>query len=106
MASFAYRFVSDLGLYALHVRLNQLAPPIWKEGDSAWYGDYLGSKPFPGVRWRIHDFGQTIDQAHIFNADVRLDSECRTSRTEIDTAFLNLMARVPARDVHEIENYD
>ena len=52
----AYSFICDYSSTdALCARLNQVAWQ-WHVGDSYWYGDYLATRPFPGVRIRIVDF--------------------------------------------------
>jgi hypothetical protein len=93
-------------LDALRLRLNSSGAGEWAEGDSAWYGDYLGCELFEGVRLRIHDFAERAAGGRKFNADVRLDARCRVTKAEIDTAFRAMLAKVPARDIREIEPYD
>lgn len=93
-------------LDALRLRLNSSGAGEWAEGDSAWYGDYLGCELFEGVRLRIHDFAERAAGGRKFNVDVRLDARCRVTKAEIDTAFRAMLAKVPARDIREIEPYD
>jgi hypothetical protein len=78
----------------------------WVEGDSAWHGDYLGCALFEGVRLRVHYFNALAEGGRRFNADVRLDARCRSTKAEIDAAFRELLSRVPAGGVREIEPYD
>jgi hypothetical protein len=106
MASWAYEFVCALTLDELRSRLNQVGDREWVEGDSAWYGDYLGCAPFAGVRLRIHDFAVRAEGGRRFNADVRIAPECAMTGAEIDAAFRELLARIPADDVRVIEPYD
>jgi len=106
VASWAYEFVCDMTLDELRVRLNSSGGCEWAEGDSAWYGDYLGCELFEGVRLRIHDFAVRAEGGREFNADVRLDARCRVTKAEIDAAFREMLARIPARGVREIEPYD
>jgi hypothetical protein len=93
-------------LGALRERLNLIGEREWVEGDSAWYGDYLGCELFEGVRLRVHDFAERAEGGRKFNADVRLDARCRVTKVEIDAAFRALLAKVPTRGVREIEPYD
>jgi hypothetical protein len=106
VASWAYEFVCDMTLDELRVRLNSSGGREWAEGDSAWYGDYLGCELFEGVRLRVHDFAERAEGGRKFNADVRLDARCSVTKAEIDAAFREMLAKVEARGVREIEPYD
>ncbi len=103
----AYEFIcKESSTDKLCVRLNALGGWHWYMGDSYWYGDYVGSKPFPGVRIRIIDFPTPIEGEYKYDADVRLHSECTTPMTVIDDAFRKVLARIEAHDVQEIEPFD
>ena len=102
----AYSFTCDYSSTdALCARLNQVAWE-WQVGDSYWYGDYVVSRPFPGVRIRIVDFPTRTETGYRYDSDVRLGKECTTPMEEIDTAYRNILAQIPARDIQEIETFD
>jgi len=76
-------------------------------GDSHWYGDYVATVPFAGVRIRIVDFpGRTEDGQFTYECDVRRAADCPTTMEEVDAAFRAVLEQLPARDVHEIEWFD
>jgi len=102
----AYSFIcSYSSTDALCARLNQVAWK-WRLGDSHWYGDYVAAVPFPGVRIRIVDFPGRTDSGYIYESDIRIGKECTTSMEEIDAAYRNILAQLPAHDVREIEWFD
>jgi hypothetical protein len=102
----AYSFICDYpSTVALCARLNQLAWQ-WRVGDSYWYGDYLAAGPFPGVRIRIVDFPARADAGWKYESDIRITQECKTPMDEIDAAYRNVLAQLPARDIMEIESFD
>src|SRR5260221_9777854 len=83
----AYEFIcKESSTDKLCVRLNALGGWHWYMGDSYWYGDYVGSKPFPGVRIRIIDFPTPIEGEYKYDADThawkRLRSEEHTSELQ------------------------
>jgi hypothetical protein len=102
----AYSFICDYSsTEALCARLNQVAWH-WQMGDSHWYGDYVAARPFPGVRIRIVDFPKHMETGYQYDSDIRIGKECTTPVTEIDGAYRNVLAQLPAHDVHEIETFD
>lgn len=102
----AYSFICDYSSTdALCARLNQVAW-FWQVGDSYWYGDYVVTRPFPGVRIRIVDFPTKTETGYRYDSDVRLRKECTTPMEEIDAAYRNILAQIPARDIQEIEGFD
>ena len=86
-------------------RLNELEWK-WQLGDSYWYGDYVAARPFPGVRIRIVDFPGRRDNEYVYESDIRITPECTTPMVEIDAAYRNILAQVPAHDIKEIEWFD
>jgi hypothetical protein len=104
----AYSFVCQYSSTdKLLFRLRELSGWDWRIGDSAWYGDYLACKPFPGVRIRIVDFPDSTPGGWKYDSDIRRRSpECATPMTEIDEAYRKLLAQIPAEDVKEIEWFD
>ena len=102
----AYSFICGYSSTdALCARLNQVAWN-WRVGDSYWYGDYVAAVPFPGVRIRIVDFPGRIGDEYIYDSDIRIRTECTTPMAEIDAAYRNVLAQIPAHDIKEIEWFD
>jgi hypothetical protein len=102
----AYSFICQYSSTdALCARLNQLGWK-WALGDSHWYGDYVASRPFPGVRIRIVDFPGRREGGFCYDSDIRIGKECATPMEEIDAAYREMLARLPARDVREIDWFD
>lgn len=102
----AYSFVcaySSTG--ALCARLNQVAWK-WTVGDSYWYGDYVAARPFPGVHIRIVDFPGRAEDGWRYESDIRVAKDCKTPMTEIDAAYRDVLAQVPAHDIKEIAGFD
>jgi hypothetical protein len=102
----AYSFICEYSSTGtLCARLNHVGW-WWQVGDSYWYGDYLVARPFPGVRIRIVDFPTKTETGYRYDSDVRLRKECTTPMEEIDAAYRNILAQIPARDIQEIEGFD
>lgn len=102
----AYSFICDYSSTdALCLRLNQVAWQ-WRVGDSYWYGDYVAAVPFSGVRIRIVDFPAHTETGYRYESDIRIRKECTTPMAEIDAAYRNVLAQLPAHDVKEIEWFD
>jgi len=103
----AYEFIcKESSTELLCARLNALGGWSWYMGDSYWYGDYVASKPFAGVRIRIVDFPTPINGEYKYDADVRMQAECTTPMTVVDDAFRKALAQIGAHDVQEIEPFD
>jgi hypothetical protein len=102
----AYSFTCDYSSTdALCARLNQIGWQ-WHVGDSYWYGDYVVTRPFPGVRIRIVDFPTRTETGYRYDSDVRIDKDCTTTIEEIDAAYRKVLAELPAHDIQEIETFD
>ena len=102
----AYSFICEYSSTGMLCgRLNQLAWQ-WSIGDSYWYGDYVASRPFPGVRIRIVDFPGRAEDGWRYESDIRIDKDCQTPMAEIDAAYRNVLTQVPAHDIKEIEWFD
>jgi hypothetical protein len=102
----AYSFICDYSSTdALCARLNQVGWH-WQVGDSYWYGDYVVTRPFSGVRIRIVDFPTKTETGYRYDSDVRLGKECTTPIEEIDAAYRKILAQIPACDIQEIETFD
>lgn len=102
----AYSFICDYSSTdALCARLNQVAWQ-WHVGDSYWYGDYVVTRPFPGVRIRIVDFPTRTEAGYRYESDIRIGKECTMTMAEIDAAYRKVLAELPAHDVQEVEWFD
>ena len=107
MIDWAYEFVcKESSTEQLCARLNSLGIWKWGVGDSHWYGDYVVSKPFNGVRIRIVDFPKLINDEYKYDADVRLSDGCKSSMKEIDQSFRKMLEQIGAHGVQEIETFD
>lgn len=51
-----YDFVCDESLESMRAAFNQSGPWQWELRDSAWYGDYLNTRPEEGIRVRIESY--------------------------------------------------
>jgi len=103
----AYSFIcKESSTDRLQARLNALGEWKWSMGDSYWYGDYVASKPFAGVRIRIVDFPQRANDEYQYDADIRISAECSTPMAVIDAAFRKVLAQIGAHSVQEIEPFD
>ena len=102
----AYSFTcKESSTDALCNRLNAVGGWSWAVGDSYWYGDYVVSRPFEGVRIRIVDFPTRVNDQFQYDADVRL-RESKTPMEVIDEEFRKILAQIGAHDVQEIEPFD
>jgi hypothetical protein len=102
----AYSFICDYpSTDTLCARLNQVAWQ-WRVGDSYWYGDYVAAVPFPGVRIRIVDFPRRAETGWRYESDIRIAQDSKMPMAEIDAAYRNVLAQLPAREVKEIESFD
>ena len=90
----------------LCARLNRLEGWNWTLGDSYWYGDYVASRPFPGVRLRIVDFPNRSGEEFVYNADVRVTPDCQTPLATIDQAFRDVLTQIGAHGIKEIDPFD
>ncbi len=75
-------------------------------GDSHWYGDYVATAPFPGVRIRIVDFPKPSGNGWTYESDIRVGKDCKTPMAEIDATYRNVLAQLPAQEIREIEWFD
>jgi len=107
MTMWAYEFICKEGsTEQLCARLNSLGGWNWGVGDSYWYGDYVRCVPFEGVRIRIVDFPERVNDEYKYDADVRLSEGCKVAMQEIDQAFRKALEQIGAHDVKEIEPFD
>lgn len=112
-AYWAYDFACGRQIEEIRTVFEEAGPWQWELRESAWYGDYLNTRPTEGVRVRVHEYPQTGDagtfvgrRAQGFSALLQLEEESSATRDEIDNIFRGLLNRVDAREVAEIEPYD
>jgi hypothetical protein len=51
----AYAFVTPLSWKEMRARLNGRTEWHWRDGDSAWLGDYLAAVPVEGGSFRLYE---------------------------------------------------
>lgn len=112
-AYWAYDFACNHALEPLQGVLNDAGPWPWQLRDSAWYGDYLNTRPADGVRVRIHAYPQygaggtfTGLREEGFSALLQINTGSPATQDEIDTAFRRLLTTAGAYGLTPIEPYD
>jgi hypothetical protein len=112
-AYWAYDFACDRSLEDLHAVFNEAGPWQWQLRDSAWYGDYLNTRPTEGVRVRVHEYPQAGEAGTFvgirdkgFSALLQIEAGSLAARAEVDSIFQGLLSRVNVRETVEIEPYD
>ena len=97
----AYDFTCDEQLEGILAVFNEVGPWTWYLGDSAWYGDYLNTRPMERVRVRVHEFpGQG------YSGLLEIEPGSFAEKGEVDQVFRDLLAKVNAQHITEIEPYD
>ncbi len=125
--TWAYEFRCAKPLDQLEAALNEAGPWPWQARDSYWYGDYLNSRPSPGVRVRIHEEGGgmldwwaarlqggrgEVPEAgsrqgdHRYTALVDMEDVSGVDRAVIDNVLLSVLRVAGAQDIREIKPYD
>jgi hypothetical protein len=112
-AYWAYDFACDRPLEDMLAVFNEAGPWRWEMHESAWYGDYLNTRPSNGVRGRVHEYPQGGEGGTFiglrdrgFSALLQIEAESSDTQTEVDGIFRGLLTRVQATNVTEIEPYD
>lgn len=112
-AYWAYDFACGRSLANMLAHFNQAGPWTWEARESAWYGDYLRTRPTEGVRVRLHEYPQGGEagtfvgrQKQGFSALLQIDGDSAASRAEIDEVLKRLLAGIGATELTEIEPYD
>lgn len=114
-AYWAYDFVvPEPSIEDLLPVFNEAGPWRWQLRDSAWYGDYLNTRPADGVRVRVHEYPQLVEAGYRFvglrdkgfSALLQIAAESLATQAETDAIFRELLTRVHATDLTEIEPYD
>jgi hypothetical protein len=114
MQSWAYDFDCALDLDRMASAMNTAGIWKWQARESYWYGDYLNTRPAPGLRVRIHQYPQTVGAGTQFTgpresgfmALLEIDDQSPSTREEIDRIFRDLLDKIKATRVSAIEPYD
>jgi len=111
--SWAYDFACDRSIEDLLRIFNEAGSWQWALHESAWYGDYVNTRPSKGVRVRVHEYPQMGEGGTFqgqrdkgFMALLEIDAESVATQAEIDPVFRGLLSRVDATDLSAIEPYD
>jgi hypothetical protein len=117
----AYVFTCEQPIEAILADWNEAGPWQWQLRDSAWYGDYLNTRPIKGLRVRIHEFPSQASEAGPFlgpgtvegvrydrGYTVLLQIEAGSSamKAEVDEVIRGSLGRISAENIKEIEPYD
>ena len=108
-ADWAYDFSCDQPLEAICTVFNDAGPWQWQLRDSYMYGNYLNTRPAPGVHLRVHEYPQAFFEGFRekgFSALLQIGADSVVKKTEVDEVFRGLLDRVMTRDITEIEPYD
>jgi hypothetical protein len=120
-AYWAYAFSCDKSMKTILTACNEAGPWQWEERESAWYSDYLSTRPVEGVRVRIHEFPQSNEVGGVFvgpgsDEGVHYDKgytglleireESAATKEDVDKVFRDLMSKINAENIKEIEPYD
>jgi hypothetical protein len=126
MTSWACQFYSDLELEPLAGQLNEKGVWRWVARDSAWWGEYLQTRPAEGVRIRIFSPAeangvreQNLDPAaaaggtttpsgppHEYVAQFDLDSTDATAIQGIHDTFHLLLTSIFASEPRVCDTWD
>jgi hypothetical protein len=112
MRAFAWKFDSDQTLNQMVSQLNAVGPWQWEARESYWYCDYLNCRPAPGVRVRIHDHGEPTPQHNFersapdYTMQVDIDTELAGEASGFVSLAKELLAKIGALNISEIEAYD
>jgi hypothetical protein len=63
----------------------------------------------PALSWRTYPhrgFPGRTDSGYRYESDIRIHKDCQTPMSEIDAAYRNELAQLPAHDIKEIEWFD
>jgi len=102
MLAWAYDFACDRTLDAIAAVLNNAGPWHWEARESYSHGDYLNTRPAAGVRVRIHQYPQTVGAGTTF---IGTREASPAAQQEVDSIFRELLHKLEARSLSEIEPY-
>src|ERR1700740_3096098 len=114
MQSWAYDFDCVLDLDGMASAMNTDGIWKWQGRESYSYGDYLNTRPAPGVRVRIHQYPQTVGAGTQFTgpresgfmALLEMADQSASTREQIDKVFRDLLDKIQATHVSAIEPYN
>jgi hypothetical protein len=120
-AYWAFAFRCDAPIELIETTWNEAGPWQWQLRDSAWYGDYLNTRPLEGVRVRVHEFPQQASEAGVFvgpGADdgvdytdgfsvlLQIEPTSQATQADVDPVVTRLLSLINAQDVTPIVPYD
>ena len=113
-AYWAYDFAFDRPIEEMLAVFNEAGSWQWGLRDSAWYGDYLNTRPLEGVRVRVHQYPQEPRPGVLFiglqdkgfSALLQIEAESTATQAQVEDGFRRLLTRINATNVTQIEPYD
>ncbi|MEZ4769672.1 MAG: hypothetical protein R2844_14730 [Caldilineales bacterium] len=108
-ANWAYDFSCDQSLEEILAVFNDTGPWQWQLRDSYVYGVYLNTRPMEGVHVRVHEYPQAFingPREEGFLALLQIDNDSLAEKEDVDGVLLELLSRVSAAAINEIEPYD
>lgn len=108
-AEWAYDFSCDHSLEAICRIFNETGPWKWQMRDNYIFGIYFNTRPEEGLHFKIHEYPQAFfkgPREEGFSALLRVESDSRLGKEEVDPVFKKLLEKIKATDIAEIEPYD
>ena len=117
----AYVFTCDLPIESIQAAWIAAGPWPWTARDSAWYGDYLNSRPAEGVRVRLHEFPSHASEAGPFVGPgvvdgfrydrgytllLQIEEGSAATKAQIDEVIRGLWEKIGAENIRATEAYD
>ena len=108
-ANWAYDFSCNQSLEEVIAVFNDIGPWQWQLRDSYMVGSYLNTRPMEGMHVRVHEYPQSFlkgPREKGFLALLQLEDDSVAEQEDVDRMFRELLNRVMATDINEIEPYD
>ncbi len=108
-ANWAYDFSCNQSLEEILAVFNDAGPWQWQLRDSYVYGIYFNTRPIEGVHVRVHMYPQAFmkgPREKGFAALLQVEDDSLAVKEDVDRVFRELLGRVSATDINEIEPYD
>lgn len=108
-ADWAYDFSCSQTLEELCVVFNDAGPWQWQLRESYMVGSYFNTRPMEGVHVRVHEYPQAFMQGprdEGFSALLQIEDDSEAEKEDVARVFRELLSRVMATDINEIEPYD
>ena len=108
-ANWAYDFSCNQSLEEVIAVFNDIGPWQWQLRDSYMVGSYLNTRPMEGMHVRVHEYPQSFlkgPREKGFLALLQLEDDSAAEQEDVDRMFRELLNRVMATDINEIEPYD